>query len=183
MWRRTPLFSCVLLFYGVCVSVRVCESSFVVGSSGTVCLLRFDGILFYFLVPLCLRECRLYWNFCASSQELVCKFRNLSASFGALQRIGIANFSDLHQSCRRRRRNLWDLYQVYPCCQFFDNASELSKNRQHRYKFQEKLVHDRMNWCASLQMMWSHRKLCDSESHNSRMRMRVHHKAHTTPKK
>ena len=50
---------------------------------------RSDGIGFYFLVPS--RPCifRLYRNLCANSQKLVCKFR-------ALQRIGIADFLDLH---------------------------------------------------------------------------------------
>ena len=58
-----------------------------------------------------------------------------------VQLIRVARFLTTLPSCKASRRNSWISYQVHPCCTFFDNAFALSKNMQHGYKFQEKLVH------------------------------------------
>jgi hypothetical protein len=96
-------------------------------------VVRYDKIGICFLVPLHQRVCRFV-------QECSCKFLEFPCKFQALQRICLADFSQLHLRCRAPRRKSWVLYQVHPCCRFFCNASVMQRNLHHGCKFQENLV-------------------------------------------
>ena len=71
------------------------------------------------------------------SVQVLCKFQDL-------QLIRVVDFSTTHPCYRHSRRNLWVLYQVYPCCRFFDNSSVLWISLQHGYKFHK--FHDPPRW-------------------------------------
>ena len=96
-------------------------------------VVRSDGIGFCFLVPLRQRVCRFV-------QEFLCKFLEFLCKFRAMQRICIADFSDLDPCGMAHPRNSSVLYQVHPRCKFFCNASMLQRNLQHGCKFQGKPI-------------------------------------------
>jgi len=113
---------------------HTCASSFFVRvDRNRHCALRYDGIGFCFLVPLCEYVCRLYWSFSASSWKFRASFRLCNSSVLQIfrQRIRVA---DVHVGIRgfcTRCIRVADFSATHPCCRFLCNtdASSISSMR------------------------------------------------------